>query len=389
MDAGVWAGAGEVDWWIGPKSSTPAAADSAMATHHSAPYQKPGWTSQEMMFFQDTAAALEGAEPVQVTPPELVGRATREVNPTSAVEAELATSLFQRQLLLPAAAGAGHTSTVNINADAVGSLLSAVRPGLDRALDRFSHAYDRRVFQAEHPVPPVSLADLVLAIIVVVAELGALLVFLLTTKRWGRTAVLGFWTIVLIGAVSISGVVALVSQEAAGAEWRARSTRTATHALFPAGDPVDEFGVPSLVGTLVVVEQSFLLLAPTMYRPAWVHLVAAGTCGAYVVAVAAMASRVLFVARRQRRPRSARAEAPPPTDTEEARPGARRSRRRPHACASCMGRSGSSGSEHDIENCGQSASAGTCRGRGVDAAVPEVRAWPWPASAGGVYYLPR
>jgi len=220
MDAGVWAGAGKVDWWIRPKSSTPAAADNATARHHSQPYQRPGWTWQEMMF-KDTAFALEGSEPVQVTPPELAGRSTREVNPTSAVEAELAASLFQRQLLLPAAAGAGHTSTVNINAGTVGSLLAAARPGLDRALDRFSHAYDRRVFQAEHPAPPVSLADLVLAIIVVVTELGALLCLLLTTKRWGRAALLGFWTIVLIGAVSISGVIALVSQEAVGAEWRA------------------------------------------------------------------------------------------------------------------------------------------------------------------------
>ena len=375
MDAGVWAGAGNVEWWIRPKSSTPAAADNATATHHSQPYQRPDWTSQEMRY-KDTAFALDGSEPVQVTPPELVGRATREVNPTSAVEAELAASLFQRQLLLPAAAGAGHTSTVNNNVDAVDSLLSAVRPGLDRALDRFSHAYDRRVFQAEHPAPPVSSADLVLAIIVVVPELGALLGMLLTTKRWGRTALLGFWTIVLIGAVSISGVIALVSQEAAGAEWRARSTRTATHALFPAGDAIDELGLPNLAGTLVVVEQSFLLLAPTMYRPAWVQLVAAGTCGAYVVVVAAMAARVLFVARLQRRARRARAEAPPRTDTEEARPGARRSRRRPHACPSCMGGSGSSGSENDIESGGQSATAGTCRGRGVDAAVSEVRAWP-------------
>ena len=388
MDAGVWAGAGKVEWWIRPKSSTPDAADNATATHHPPPYQRPGWTSQEI-WYKDTTFALEAPERVQVTPPELAGRATREVNPTSAVEAELAASLFQLQLLLPAASGAGHTSTVNINADAVGSLLSAATPGLDRALDRFSHAYDRRVFQAEHPAPPVSSADLVLSIIVVVPELGALLCLLLTTKRWGRSALLGFWTIVLIGAVSISGVIALVSQEAVGAEWRARSTRTATHALYPAGDPVDEFGDPNLVGTLVVVEQSFLLLAPTMYRPAWVQLVAAGTCGAYVVVVAAMAARVLFVARQQRRARRARAEASPRTDTEEAIPGARRSRRRPHACASCMGGSGSSGSEDDIESGGQSASAGTCRGRGVDAAVSEVRAWPWPVSAGGVYYLPR
>jgi len=297
MDAGVWAGAGTVAWRIWPKSSTPAAADNATATHSSPPYQRSGWTSQEMVF-KDTVAALTGFEAVQVTLPELVGRATREVNPTSTVEAELASSLFQRQLLLPEAVGAGHASTLNINMDKVESLLSAVTPGLDSALDGLSHAYDRRVFQAEHPAQPVSSADLVLASIVVVPELGALLGLLLTTKRWGRSTLLGFCSIVLIGAVSITGVIALVSQEASGAEWRARSTRTATHALFPAGNPIHESGVPNLAGTLVVVDQSFLLLAPTMYRPAWVQLVAAGTCGAYMVAGAAMATRVLFVARK-------------------------------------------------------------------------------------------
>ena len=146
MDAGVWAGAGTVEWRIWPKSSTPAAADNATATFSSPPYQRSGWTSQECP--EDTAAALDAFEPVQVVPPELVGRATREVNPTSAVEAELASSLFQRQLLLPTAVGAGHTSTLNINMDKVESLVLAVRPGLDRALDRLSYAYDRRVFRA-------------------------------------------------------------------------------------------------------------------------------------------------------------------------------------------------------------------------------------------------
>ena len=42
--------------------------------------------------------------------------------------------------------------------------------GLARELNRLSHAYDRNVLQEEHPAPPVSSADLVLAIIVVVPE---------------------------------------------------------------------------------------------------------------------------------------------------------------------------------------------------------------------------
>jgi len=226
------------------------------------------------------------------------------------LEADLAASLFQRQLVVPEAIAASSrtpfsgSSDLNLDAASVVTDLTS-KPGatfeIARELKRLSHAYDRSVFQEEHPAPPVSSADLVLAIIVVVPELGALLVLLLTTERWSREALLGFSTIVVLGAVSISGVVALASQEAAGAAWRARSTRTATHAAFAAGDAVNEWGIPTLAGTLIVVDKSFLLLAPTMYRPVQVWRVAAAVCVAYIVAASAMAARVLFLAWQQRR----------------------------------------------------------------------------------------
>ena len=260
----------------------------------------------------DTADGLDGEETprVQVVPPELAGRSSREVNPLSVLEADLAASLFQRQLVVPEAIAASSrtpfsgSSDLNLDAASVVTDLTS-KPGatfeIARELKRLSHAYDRSVFQEEHPAPPVSSADLVLAIIVVVPELGALLVLLLTTERWSREALLGFSTIVVLGAVSISGVVALASQEAAGAAWRARSTRTATHAAFAAGDAVNEWGIPTLAGTLIVVDKSFLLLAPTMYRPVQVWRVAAAVCVAYIVAASAMAARVLFLAWQQRR----------------------------------------------------------------------------------------
>jgi len=269
------------------------------------------------------------------------------VNPSSVTEGKLATSLFQRQLTLPAAVIA-HTSSGSPNVDvaAAVSKFSVAHEDFTHELDRLSRTYDRRVFQKEHPTPPVTTADLVMAIAVVVPELGALLILLLTTSRWGRTAWLGFSTIVIIGAVSLSGVIALASQEAAGAAWRARSTRTATHAVFPAGNPVNEWGDRTLSGTLVVVDRSFLLLAPTAYRPGWVRAVALFVCGVYVVTVAAMAAWVLFVARRQRRARQVGAEAP--------RPGSARTRmRKLRRCLStptfrcCRGGHQSSGSQDD------------------------------------------
>jgi len=259
------------------------------------------------------------SSPKQVTPLKLVGRASREINPSSAVEAELAASLFQRPLMVPAADVARHAFSTSTGWDEV-SKKSGASKELSLELDRLAHAYDRRVFQAEHPAPPVSPADMVLTIIVVVPELGALLVLLLTTERWGRAALLGFSTILVLGAVSLSGVMALAAQEAAGAAWRARSTRTATHAIFPAGNPVNERGRPTLAGTLVLVDESLLVLAPTMYQPLWVQRVAAVVCGVYIVAAAAMSARVLFIARQQRRAHRVVVETPLAGAGDEALP---------------------------------------------------------------------
>jgi len=274
-----------------------------------------------------------------------------------------------------------------LDAAAAVSDLSGANIELTRELNRLSHVYDRRVFQEEHPAPPVSTADMVLAIVVVVPELGALLVLMLTTERWGRAPLLGFFTIVILGAVSMSGVVALVSQEAAGAAWRARSTRTATHAVFPAGNPVDPRGNPTLVGTLVVVDESFLLLASTAYQPLWVQQVAAAVCGVYLVATAAMTTRVLFLARQQRRAIHAHTLALPVV-AEQAPARApwwwRLRARSPDGVDN-----GGSGIENDGGGGGIMALAGAWSVSGVVAASSASGVPPWPLSAGGGPLPPR
>jgi len=396
MDAGVWAGAGQVDWEITPTIVTPAAADEASVLPAALPYQRPAWTSGDVP--SDTMMALDDlfAPPIQVTPPELIGRPTREVNPSSTAELKLAKSLFQRQLVVPAAVFAGHdpaSSDLDLDAAAAASDildLSGTSAELTRDLNRLSHAYDRRVFHEEHPAPPVSSADLVLAVIVVVPELGALLGLVLTTERWGRPALLGFSTIVVIGAVSISGVIALASQEAAGATWRARSTRTSINAVFAAGDAVNEFGRPTLSGTLVVVEKSFLLLAPTTYRPARVQGVAAAVCVTYLVATAVMGARVLFSARQQRLAQRVNVfvdvEAPPPAAAREARAprGVRRWWRR-RARDSAPGTYGMTDSVANGDGDGGTGAAGARRSSEVATAVSVADVPPWPASALGFY----
>jgi len=313
------------------------------------------------------------------------------VNPLSVLEADLAASLFQRQLEVPAAIVEAmrtrSSGSFDLDMDAastVSDLTSKKSATIEfaRELDRLSHAYDRRVFQEEHPAPPVSSADLVLAIIVVVPELGALLVLLLTTERWGRAALLGFSTIIVLGAVSISGVIALASQEAAGAAWRARSTRTATHAAFAAEDVVNEWGSPTLAGTLVVVNKSFLLLAPTMYRPVQIWRVAAVVCCAYIVAAAAMAARVLFLAWQQRRVWRVDVEAPPPGAQRNAPCGTRRwwQRRVHDSTREFYGRSGC---EDNRGGNGGTAAAGVGRSREFGPTFSGANVLPWPASAGG------
>jgi len=389
MDGGVWAESGNVEWKVNPTRLTSNVTGDTPSSGSSQPYQRRPWTQEEI--FENTAdAAVNWAgSSLQVTPPELVGRPTREVNPSSAVEAQLAASLFQRQLAVPAAVVAAHASSTSSDLDAAGAVsdLSGANIELTRELNRLSHVYDRRVFQEEHPAPPVSTADMVLAIVVVIPELGALLVLLLTTERWGRAPLLGFFTIVILGAVSMSGVVALVSQEATGAEWRARSTRTAIHTVFPAGDPVNQWGEPTLIGTLVVVDESFLLLASTTYRPLWVQQVAAVVCGVYLVATAAMAARVLFVARQQWRAISAHALALPVV--AEQAPARARWWWRPRARAPAGVENGTSGIENDGGGGGITALAGAWSVSGVGAAYSASGVPPWPLSAGGGPLPPR
>jgi len=389
MDPGVWEEAGKVEWTVNPTRLTSNVTGDTPSSGSSQPYQRRPWTQEEI--FENTVDAQVNwaGSSSQVTPPELVGRPTREVNPSSAVEAELASSLFQRQLAVPAAVVAAHASSTSSNLDAAAavSALSGANIELTRELNRLSHAYDRRVFREEHPGPPVSSADIVLAIIVVVPELGALLILMLTTERWSRAALLGFFTIVILGGVAISGVIALVSQEAAAAAWRARSTRTATHTVFPAGIPVNKWGKPILVGTLVVVEESFLLLAPTQYRPLWVQQVAAAVCGVYLVVTAAMAARVLFVAREQRRAIRGHALALP--GVADHAPARARWWWRPRARARAGVENAGSGMENDGGGRGITALAGAWSISGVGAAFSASGVPPWPLSAGGGPLPPR
>ena len=391
MDPGVWEGAGKMEWKVNPTRLLPTLTGATPSSRPSQSYQRRHFTQEDAFVRLSTveATAVWPGLSLQVTPLELAGRPSREVNPSSVVEAELAASLFQRQLDLPAAVVAGHASSTSSDLDAAAAVsdLSGANTELTRELNRLSHAYDRRVFREEHPAPPVSSADIVLAIIVVVPELGALLVLLLTTERWGRAALLGFFTIVILGAVSISGVLALVSQEAAGAAWRARSTRTATHTVLPAGNPVDKWGEPILVGALVVVDESFLLLAPTTYRPLWVQRVAAALCGAYVVATAAMTARVLFIAREQRRTFRAHAQEPPVV-AEEA-PARAQWWWRPRARARARVADEGSGIENDSGGDGSTALAGAWFVNGVGAAFYLSGVPPWPLSARGGPWPPR
>jgi len=179
-----------------------------------------------------------------------------------------------------------------------------------------------------------------------------------------------------------------VSQEAAGAAWRAQSTRTATRALFPAGNPVNNWGVPNLAGTLVVVDESFLLLAPTMYQQLWVWRVSAVVCGVYVIAAAAMSARVIFFAGQQRRVLRVAVEAPRPGAMREA---LRRARWwwRPHDHVSAQGAIEGSRIGRDRGGGRDTTAAEAWRGSGVGAALSVAGVPPCPVSVEGVPRPPQ
>jgi len=138
MDAGDWAGAGKVEWKVNPTHLT-ATVTGKSSSSSSSPYQRQPWMFHEM--HPDTAMAMGDLSGPQISPPELLGRPSREINPSSTVEAELAASLFQRQLSLPAAVVAAHASSTSSDLDATAavSFLSGFSIELDRELDRLSH----------------------------------------------------------------------------------------------------------------------------------------------------------------------------------------------------------------------------------------------------------
>jgi len=245
------------------------------------PYIRPPWDNAKEFALGETGAVTASTTSSDATPRELLGRATREFNPASVVEAELAASLFQRQVVVPVPPALWDLENGTALEDAAISLELFVGDGrrLWKDLERLTSAYDRSAFMVEHPAPPVSVANIVLTTIVFIFEIGALLSLWLTTKWWGTTNVASFVAVLALGGVSLSVVLALAVQEAVGDVCRPVTTRNGLHAAFTASVSAPANGsAQDLTGAVVVLEESVIVHAATTYRPTRLRWVAIGVC---------------------------------------------------------------------------------------------------------------
>lgn len=213
----------------------------------------------------------------------LTGLGAREVNPNSPDEVALAARIgIEPRLVHRSDGGEAHFWP--------GSRLMT---GHERWLSERSTVYDRGLFGVDPPEDPSSTSDLVLAVVVVVPELVALVVMLISTHtwRWRDVCVLGF--IFLSGLISIAGLISLVRREVAGDAWRAAGVR---HQLFE-----DDVANGSRYGAHRAMRLEMLvLIARPGYRPAMLTRVAIAV-GVVYVAFSALATATVWALRRWRR----------------------------------------------------------------------------------------
>ncbi|KAK1868813.1 hypothetical protein I4F81_011296 [Pyropia yezoensis] len=248
--------------------------------------------------------------PRPLTPAWLAGRGQREINPAAAGEVALghAISACAHEVDAPdesgdggpgARLGDGPPPFVRLGhaADIAPSLYAPVND----ELVRLSQQYDQSRWGEHPPAEPATNAAITLAIIVVIPEAMALVALLLTNPRWGRRDWLAFLLIWIAGGVSISGLIALAVDEAAGRRWRGAAERVDVVVPLLAGTP----GIPNrrLDRAPLYKVETLLLAARLGYRDRFLRVLAAAVSAAYMVLSVAVAALAVCQTpgRRQRR----------------------------------------------------------------------------------------
>ncbi|KAK1858656.1 hypothetical protein I4F81_001257 [Pyropia yezoensis] len=149
------------------------------------------------------------------------------------------------------------------------------------ALPSMTQAYDRSTFGVEPPREPADDGSLLLAVIVVLPELVALIVLLLSTQTWRMRDIWVLLFVFLSGCVSMAGIVVLAVWEAQGDGGIAAAVRTESSSWdgrrsYP----------------FVLRAETLFLCTRTGYRPGLVRGIAIGMAVTYVATSAAVSGAV-------------------------------------------------------------------------------------------------
>ncbi|OSX74972.1 hypothetical protein BU14_0259s0007 [Porphyra umbilicalis] len=215
------------------------------------------------------------------------------------------------------------------------------RGDLHRRARRLTRAYERELFADDAPKDPVSNAELLLAVLVVVPEVLALVVLLVTPSSpatpsdWvglaRYAAILAL--VAAAGAVSLLGIGFLDAQERRGSAWRAATVRMDTRLVAAATEsPKTLASAVDYTGRRVWHVESLILIARPGYRSSVTRRLLAGMGAVYGALVVVVVAKLVTVYVARRGTSAGAAEAAlqdmPAADGEQGAPDAPRRRRK-------------------------------------------------------------
>ncbi|GAB0494723.1 hypothetical protein MMPV_006019 [Pyropia vietnamensis] len=217
--------------------------------------------------------------PPEAMPRSLRGVGSREIAPGSAAELATAASLGTRTLVLPV----GVLSNTSSALSTVYPLRLEAVAALPELLRTLASRYDIGLWGVAEPPDPASAAAVLLAVAVVLPEVGSLAYLVITTppSGWRARRVGVFGLLAVLGALSCLAIVLLSVAEVMASRWRAAGTHTATFALFGAFANDAPFSVAALQGTTVLRATTLLVAARAGYAPRLLTMVAIGVVVAY------------------------------------------------------------------------------------------------------------
>lgn len=142
---------------------------------------------------------------------------------------------------------------------------------LQDELKRFSRTYNVSVFRSTLPREPADDHSVLLSVFVVLPELVALIILLVTTGPWRPEDLCATFFVFVAGLVSMAGAVFLAVWESQGAKWRAAALRNELYTE----SSLTEAPYTKRLETLLVI-------ARTGYRPRLLQGIAIGMAVGYV-----------------------------------------------------------------------------------------------------------